>query len=109
MNPLAFMRELYGKIIAAAGKLPPLLLFAILTAITLIVAVVVTTLLKVDLNSNVFWLMAIVLVGALIGTFVYSSEGRRIHPHRQAAPHDSRLTESSMTARSHLMWGLTLR
>jgi hypothetical protein len=29
-NPLSFLKDIFGKLIAAAGKLPPLLAFAIL-------------------------------------------------------------------------------
>lgn len=75
-NPLAFVKDLFGKIITAAGKLPAPFLFAILAVITLIVGLIGMALLRIDLQNNVLLLFGIVLVGALIGWSLIELKGR---------------------------------
>jgi hypothetical protein len=75
-SPLRSLTRFYEKVIAAAKTLPPPLFFAVIVPVTLIVGVIVMTLLGVNLQTNFFWLIAVVIVISLLGYLGLEYAGR---------------------------------
>jgi hypothetical protein len=95
-NPVvAFVKDLFGKIIDAAKSLPALFLFVVLVVVTLLVGVIAMAVLHVDLQNNVLWLLGIVIIVALIGWLLVELKGKPRDPVPSSEPAPSTISPST--------------